>query len=310
MSLAAVTAQRRIPMTHTTFAVCRRVNERRFFLRPDAALTALFTWLFCVLAPRFGVEVHAATVLSTHYHVVISVADQRISDFFQHFNARLAGALNVLRRAPRGVVWEPGGLSIVELKTADAIVQAIAYAIVNPVAAGLAWSPEDWPGLNVLADEIGRRVLSAARPGYYFDPKKWAERASHPVTLPGCLVLLWGEEETRRKIAEEVELQLTEAREKLRASGREVLGPARARRASPYRRAKSWEPFGKRDPHFATGRGRVAERIEAARELVAFRREYRETWQRYKAGERDLVWPYGTYLMRVRHGARVAEAPP
>ncbi|MCB9591126.1 MAG: hypothetical protein H6719_00215, partial [Sandaracinaceae bacterium] len=55
--------------------------------------------------------------------------------------------------------------------------------------------------------------------------------------------------------------------------------------------------------------GRVAERIEAAKEVVMFRESYRACWRRYRAGERDIVWPYGTYLMRVRHGTRVADPP-
>ncbi len=60
---------------------------------------------------------------------MITVADQRLSAFFEHFNVRLAKAVDVLRGASRGIVWESGGLSIVELKTPDAIVQAIAYCI-------------------------------------------------------------------------------------------------------------------------------------------------------------------------------------
>jgi hypothetical protein len=58
-------------------------------------------------------------------------------------------------------VEAPGEHGIVELKTIDGVVYQIAYAIVNPVAAGLCWSPEDWPGLNILADEIGGRVVDA-----------------------------------------------------------------------------------------------------------------------------------------------------
>jgi len=132
-----VSQPRRYPVEKTTYAACRRVNDRRFLLRPDAKLTALFTWLLGVCAPIFGVEVHAVTVMSSHYHMVFSVADQRASDFFEMFNANLAKAVNVLRRLPRGIVWEPGKLSLVELKTVDAVVFEIAYAITNPVAAGL-----------------------------------------------------------------------------------------------------------------------------------------------------------------------------
>ncbi|MCB9592827.1 MAG: hypothetical protein H6719_08845 [Sandaracinaceae bacterium] len=121
-----MTEPRRIPLPKTTFAVCRRVDDRRFLLRPDAALTAIVTWLLVVLAPLFDVELHAVTVLSSHYHIVLSVADQRISDFFRDLNSLLAKSVNVLRGARRGIVWEPGALSIVECKTVDAVVFEIA----------------------------------------------------------------------------------------------------------------------------------------------------------------------------------------
>ncbi len=300
-------------MSRTCFAVTRRVHDRRFLLRPDAALTALVTFLLAALAPLFGVEVHEFCVMSTHYHLVLSVADQRISAFFEHLNARLAKAVNVLRGARRGIVWEPGGLSIVELKTPDAIVQAIAYCIVNPVAAGLVWRPEDWPGLTVQAHELGRRVLSAARPDFFLDPRKWSEHASLRLGLPEGLVLLYGEDGARERIAAEVERQVALAHGEIRASYGKVLGPVAARNASPFQRAKSWETYGELDPHFATGRGRVAERVEAARELLEYRREYREAWLRYRAGERDHVWPYGCYVSvlrtRPRQRGRAVAAP-
>ncbi len=304
-----MTAPRRIPMARTTFAISRRVHDRRFLLRPDAKLTALFSWLLAVLAPHFGVELNAVCVMSTHYHLVLTVANQRISPFFEHLNARLAKGVNVLRGARRGIVWEPGGLSIVELKTADAIVEAMAYAIANPVAAGLVWRPEDWPGLNVQAHELGMRVLSAPRPGFFFDPAEWSEHTSLRVVIPGCLILLYGEDGARERIATEVERLLALARADIRARYAKVLGPVAARNASPFRRAKSWETFGEPSPHFKSGRGRVVERIEAALELVAFRRDYRDAWLRYRAGEHDVVFPYGTYLMWVRHHVRVAPPP-
>jgi len=308
MSLAGVTDARRIPMERATFAVCRRVHDRRFLLRPDAAMTALVLWLLAVCAPLFGVEVNAITVMSTHYHLVLSVADQRISQFFELFNAWLAKGVNVLRGARRGIVWEPGGLSIVELKTVDAVIFEIAYCIVNPVAAGLVWRPQDWPGLSVQVEDLGRRVLSGSRPGFFFDPRRWVPEASLTVTWPPCLLEL-GEDEARRLVAAEVARQVAQARAEIKARYGKVLGPVAARNASPFQRAKSWETFGALNPHFATGPGCVAERIEAAVELVAYLEDYRAAWRRYRAGESDLVFPYGCYLMRVRHGVRVAPAP-
>jgi hypothetical protein len=265
-------------------------------------------WLLAVCAPMFGVEVHAITVLSTHYHIVLSVADQRISKFFELFNAWLAKGVNVQRGARRGIVWEPGGLSIVELKTTEAVVHAIAYCIVNPVAAGLVWDPRDWPGLSVQVEELGRRVLAATRPESFFDPKRWLPEASLQVSWPACLLEL-GEDEARRLVAAEVDRQVALARAEIKAGYGKVLGPVAARNASPFRRAKTWETFGEMNPRFATGPGRRAERVEAAEELEAYLEDYRAAWLRYRDGERDVVFPYGCYLMRVRHGVPVAPGP-
>ena len=306
-SSPSVPNARRVPPEMTTFAVCRRINDRRFLLRPDQKLTALFTWLLAACAPAFGVEVHAVTVMSSHYHMVVSCSEQRISDFYRQFNANLAKAINILRRRGRGTVWEPGKLNFVELKTVEAVVFEIAYAIVNPVAAGLVWRPEDWPGLSVQIDELGRRVLEGKRPDAYFGTT-WSKRASLQVTLPQCLLEL-GENEARGLIAEQVRHLVSEAQGEIKKKRYRVLGPVAARNVSPSRCATTWETFGQLHPTFATGPGRVAERIEAALEVIEFRAAYRIAWARYQAGERDVVFPYGTYLMRVRHGVKVAPRP-
>ena len=266
----------------------------------------MVTWLLAACALLFDVQVHCATVMSTHVHLVVTVSDQRISEFMQHFIANLAKAVSVLRRLRRGVVFEPGGLNIVECKTLDAVVYELAYCIVNPVAAGLVWRPEEWPGLCVLVDDIGGGALEGERPGFYFRARTWAQRAVLRLTWPPCLLAL-GEDEARRLVADEVARQLAEAHADIEAKGWSVLGPVDARNASPFKRAKTWETFGSLHPNFATGPGRVEERIEAAIELREFRQQYRACWQRYVAGETDVVWPYGTYLMRRRHGVRVAE---
>ena len=304
--LVGVTHPRRLPMERTTFAVCRRVQDRRFLMRPDAVFTAMVTWLLAACAVLFDVQVHAATVMSSHLHLVVTVGDQRISAFMQHFVANLAKGVSVLRRLRRGVVFEPGGLNIVECKTVDAVVYELAYAIVNPVAAGLVWRPEEWPGLCVLVDDIGRGALDGVRPGFYFRARTWAQRAVLRITWPPCLLEL-GEDEARRLVADEVARQLEEAHAEIRAKRWSVLGPVAAANVSPFKRATTWETFGSLHPHFATGPGRVAERIEAAAELREFRRAYRSCWERYQDGETDIEWPYGTHLMRVRHGVRVAE---
>ena len=40
-------------------------------------------------------------------------------------------------------------------------------------------------------------------------------------------------------------------------------------------------------------------RIEALGRLKAFVDSYKDAWQRYRAGQRDAVFPFGTYWLRV-----------
>ncbi|MCZ7681753.1 MAG: hypothetical protein M5U28_24350 [Sandaracinaceae bacterium] len=80
------------------------MEGRRFLLRPDAALTSLFIWVLAVTAKQFGVLVHVAVCMSTHFHLVVTVPDENVSDFMHRLDLRLAKALQVLRRYVRGVV--------------------------------------------------------------------------------------------------------------------------------------------------------------------------------------------------------------
>ncbi len=286
------------------YAICRRIEGRRFLLRPDDELNQLFTYLLAISAEEFDVEVHVATVMSTHFHLVATVPDENVSDFMHRLDLRLALALQVLRRYVRGVVWEPGALSIVELKTTEAVVEQIAYAITNPVKAGLVFVAREWPGVTAAVEDIGQRVLEAKRPTFFFSDK-WPERASVRLVLPACLRAL-GEEEAYERLSAELELQEELAREYVRKNGWKVLGRVGAKNVSPYRCAKSWRELGKLVPHIAAGRGQKEARLAAIAELRAFRAAHREAKRRWTGGDRDVVFPAGTYWMRVHHGAEVA----
>ena len=149
--------------------------------------------------------------------------------------------------------------------------------------------------MSVQVEDIGRRVLEETRPGFYFS-RSWKKRSGVSITLPACLLEL-GEDEARALIAKSVRSQVAEARAEIKRKHFRVLGPVAARNVSPSRRATSWETFGVVHPTFATGPGRVVETIAAALEVMAFRQEYRAAWRRYRDGDKDVVFPYGTYLM-------------
>ncbi len=43
-------------------------------------------------------------------------------------------------------------------------------------------------------------------------------------------------------------------------------------------------------------------RIEALCRLKSFVADYRDAWQRYREGQRDVLFPHGTYWLRVYAG--------
>lgn len=52
----------------TTYLVTRRCAQRQFLLRPSAETTAIFRYVLALAVHRFGVQLHAACVLSNHFH--------------------------------------------------------------------------------------------------------------------------------------------------------------------------------------------------------------------------------------------------
>ena len=84
---------------NATYAICRRIEGRRFLLRPDSKLTALFVYLLALCAAKFGVTVHMATVMSTHFHLVVTVPNGNVSEFMHALV--LARAQSEVRGRPR-----------------------------------------------------------------------------------------------------------------------------------------------------------------------------------------------------------------
>ena len=69
--------------------------------------TDLFVYLLAPCAARFGVTVHMATVMTTHFHLVVTVPHGNVSEFMHALDTHLACAIQVLRRYVVGVVWAP-----------------------------------------------------------------------------------------------------------------------------------------------------------------------------------------------------------
>ncbi|UQA63994.1 transposase [Polyangium aurulentum] len=288
-----------------TYLLTRRSLRRHLLFRPDAAITRIIIYALAVSAERHGIRVHALCAMSTHVHLVVTDVRGVLPRFLQSFHRLIALGTKALR-AWEGAVWDHEPTSVVHLLTREAVVEKIAYTLANPVLAGIVRHAQEWPGAKVRVGELGRAELRAKRPEVYFKSNnpQWPDEATVLLALPPE-VESDRADRFRSDVAAELERQEARAHAEVRRRGLRFMGAERACKVSPYDRASSPEPLRGRNPTFAVGRGRTDAGMRAIAAVRAFRAAYRGAIDRWRSGVRDAVFPVGTWLMRVLHGASV-----
>lgn len=295
-----------------TYFISRRATRRHYIFRPDEDGEMQNAFWFCLgtTALQFGILVHVATLMSTHLHVVLTDARGVLPDFLREFHRLLANATKCHRGWPEEVL-SADNTNVVELLDANTIVDECGYAIANPVSAGAVRHAHEWPGATVAASEIGLRIVVARRPSFYFraDNPRWPERVQLPITMPRQVIDELGSAEAGRDaVAQAVRRYEEAAWAHARAHGVGFGTARRAMRTPVTSRASSWEDFGSRNPTFAARGNRETAQL-AVRALRLFRTAYREALELWRCGVQDVVFPLGTWLMRVLHHADCEPAP-
>ena len=280
----------------TIWFVTRRTTRRFMLLRPDVDGVAqkIYWYVTAVLAEKFGIELHAVQVLSTHMHEVLTDVRGLLPAFLRERNRILANVLKRHRDWPEEV-FQRAPASCVELYGAEVVAQKIGYTLANCVEAGLVNEPAEWPGVGVNANEIGNRVVDVERPSMYFDTKnpRWPARATIAITMPALLTTAYA-----AKARDRVRTAVCAAVERARAIARKaryvVEGAASLFNVPFTRRARSAEPVRQRNPTFATG-GDPELRRRAVDELRGFRALYRQALEALKRGLARVPFPEGSW---------------
>ncbi len=317
----------------TTWLITRRCARRCFFLKPTRFVTALVTFVLALFVRRYGMLLHAAVCSTTHLHLVLTDPDGRLPDFLRDTHSLLGRALNA--HYGRGEsAWAPPPANAVELPDPEAILDKLAYVLLNVVKDGLASRPEKWPGLCTLVKDIGTRTLTGTRPPSAFfggrrakrKPKPGASRKrgqwrQRPSTLPAvasCELVVppafahLSLAEFHALLDERVAKLDAEIRKERRAAGKKrFMTRAELRKIDPLSSAGDVSPTFATVPSIAGGRD-PALRVSRLQDLQGWHVEHREARTAWRAGDRTVQFPYGTYWLRVGHGACVAlpKAPP
>ena len=295
-----MTAPRQV-LPGTTYLVSRRCLERRFFLRPSAEINATIGYILAVAAARYGVQLHAYCVLSNHLHLVLTDPDAKLPAFERDLDSLVARATNAMLGRWE-YFWDPAGYSAVALEDPHAVVEKMVYVLANPVASGLVRRAADWPGLWSHPASIGGAPIAVARPsGFFRERGPMPSQAHLQLHLPPGI--LSGEAFAAKMLdlLRDVEDRTAAAHG---ATGRSFLGVARILAQRPSAQPPTLEPRRTLRPRVAS-RNQLT-RADALRRLRNFVQDYRVARAAWCRGLRDVLFPPGTYLMRVVHAAPCA----
>jgi putative transposase len=113
-------------------------SERQQFMALVAAVVARRRW-----------SCRAFCLLSTHYHLLVATPEADVAVGMQYINGRYAQWINWYRDE-RGHLFDSRYRSVL-IETEAHALELHRYIALNPVRAGLALKPEDWPWSSFAA---------------------------------------------------------------------------------------------------------------------------------------------------------------
>ncbi|MDH5492263.1 MAG: hypothetical protein OEY14_09950, partial [Myxococcales bacterium] len=258
-------------------------------------------------------------LMPNHEHICVTPTRANLPDFLRdlhHWTARFVQEwlLDLGYDAPRSI-WDSRPTHVMRLVGADAIAASILYQHRNCVEAGLVDRTVDYPGwaspLCLLRGGDQRLV----RPDLFYSGSFPDEITVRHSRVPDLVRAVGSDHDTKLIywLERHHEQYENDKRAERKRKGRTVLGPDIVRAIHPFAEPVSpRERRGRRWPSYRIG---ALATPEQTREVVqACRREKREFIHDHEhariAGDPDVLFPAGTYLMRVQHGAQVAEPRP
>ena len=282
----------------TTYFITRRCTQRIYLLKPSKRNTQIFLYCLAVAAKETGVIIHAICVMSNHWHIVVSDPNTRIAEFYGWVHKYVAKAVNASYGRFENL-WSSEKTSVIVPETNDDLMERIVYTLTNPVAARLVSNGEKWPGVWLYKRSHSQTV---ERPDVYF-----AEDGDMPKQIelnikPPPQFQHLGVEMYEQLIAQKLEEEVQNIHKEMASLNRSFLGVQGIMQQSPFS-----SPVGK-EKHFGINPKIAAKnkwlRIEAIQRHKVFINDYRKARETWKEGDRDVLFPAGTYYLRIYSGVK------
>ncbi|MEM7153883.1 MAG: hypothetical protein AAF799_13625 [Myxococcota bacterium] len=275
-----------------------------FFLLPTPETRWILAYCLGYVREKFSIELHEFIFLSNHYHLVLTDPLGELPAFMRDFNSLVARTLNAAQGRWEAL-WSVEPYCAPALCEGEDIFDKCVYTLCNANEAGLVRYAKDYEGLCSWSWEYGRE-RRFRRPDHFFSDEM-PDEVSVVLTRPAATRPELDDGGLRREIRRVVRSrEMTNAR-RIRKEGGAFLGMKRVLRQRTTDSPSTRAPRKGMRPRVA-GRTRWA-RVEAIQRNQKFEEDYRSARKRFSADERDVVFPYGTYKLRIEFGVP-CEAPP
>jgi putative transposase len=287
-------------LPNTTYFITRRTTQREFWLKPTALTKQIFLYCIAVAAQKTGVKIHCATVLSNHYHAIVSDPHMKIAEFYGWVHEYVAKAINCSRGRWENM-WSTEKTSAIPLVTPEDVLDKTAYVLCNPVSAHLIARAKNWKGVWLYRQSHCQTV---SRPKVYFSndgtmPEKVQLEICRPESHQNMT-----RDAYEKMVAEEVERREQDIALEMQKSGMSFMGMDAVLLQSYSDKPRSTEQKRVMNPRFAGIDKEVRKNvIKRYKQFLAY---YREALSEWKNGNRDVVFPPGTYALRILSNVNVA----
>jgi REP element-mobilizing transposase RayT len=283
---------------NNTYLVTRRCTKKEFWLKPTPQNKEIFIYCLAMAAQKTGVLVHAVTVMSSHYHAVVYDPKGTLPEFYGYLHQYVAKATNAALGREENL-WSTEQTSVVALQMSKDVRDKILYTVCNPVEAHLVAQADNWPG--IIAYRPGQ-TLKAKRPSPYFDEDgDMPKEAELTLTTPHAFLNMRGDD-YMKDLRDAIREKEQTIQEEMNRKGQSFLGVAAIMRQKYTDRSHKTDPHGEISPRIACKDKWT--RIEVLAKLTGFIVEYKEALEKWKAGKRDVLFPYGTYKMKIHAHVR------
>lgn len=289
-----------------TVFVTRRCILRQFLLLPDDKINQAILYCLGVASQDHGVELHAFVAESNHHHGEYSDPFAKLPDFFRDFHQLLAKCVNVHRRR-WGNVWANQQTSVVECVEPEDAFGRMIYIVTNPAKDHLVERSHQWPGVNSLTLQLLDKEITVKRPHWFFDPNgTMPKEVTLRFTRPPGFEHLTHEEWVAKVQAAVAEVEAAAAKERTE-KGTHVLGVKGIKRQHHTDNPTSHEERRNINPRVACkNKWRRIETLQQNKQWLA---DYRAALEAYRAGNKSVLFPHGTWQLAVDTHVRCAPGP-